>query len=232
MKNINESGRSMVEMLGVLAIIGVLSVGGIAGYSKAMNKYKINKTTDQVSMLVANIRTLFSTQGNYGGLTNAQAISFGVVPNDMYDSNNNITNAFNGAVYIGAAKARDTTNDTGNEAFIIEYNGLSNEACVTVVTGDWGSGQASGLIGIAAKASNASGYTPATTTAASSTFAGGAGAELATVYVTTTTGSKTSGSIVVGVPGGSAVSTPVSVTNAVDACKGGGSGNSVAWKYY
>lgn len=31
-----EKGRSMIEMLGVLAIIGVLSVGGIAGYSKAM----------------------------------------------------------------------------------------------------------------------------------------------------------------------------------------------------
>ena len=30
MKMNNESGRSMVEMLGVLAIIGVLSIGGIA----------------------------------------------------------------------------------------------------------------------------------------------------------------------------------------------------------
>ena len=39
----NPSGRSMIEMLGVLAIIGVLSVGGIAGYSKAMEKYKTNK---------------------------------------------------------------------------------------------------------------------------------------------------------------------------------------------
>ena len=37
------TGRSMVEMLGVLAIIGVLSVGAIAGYSKAMTKYKLNK---------------------------------------------------------------------------------------------------------------------------------------------------------------------------------------------
>ena len=37
-------GRSMIEMLGVLAIVGVLSVGGIAGYSKAMTKWKINKT--------------------------------------------------------------------------------------------------------------------------------------------------------------------------------------------
>ena len=39
----NESGRSMVEMLGVLAIIGVLSVGGIAGYTMAMRKYKANE---------------------------------------------------------------------------------------------------------------------------------------------------------------------------------------------
>ena len=39
----NESGRSMVEMLGVLAIIGVLSVGGIAGYKMAMDKILMNK---------------------------------------------------------------------------------------------------------------------------------------------------------------------------------------------
>ena len=38
-----QSGRSMVEMLGVLAIVVVLSIGGIAGYSKAMAKYKTNK---------------------------------------------------------------------------------------------------------------------------------------------------------------------------------------------
>ena len=39
----SESGRSMVEMLGVLAIIGVLSVGGIAGYKTAMTKMATNK---------------------------------------------------------------------------------------------------------------------------------------------------------------------------------------------
>ena len=38
-----ETGRSMVEMLGVLAIIGVLSVGGIAGYNMAVDRYKTNK---------------------------------------------------------------------------------------------------------------------------------------------------------------------------------------------
>ena len=47
----NESGRSMVEMLGVLAIIGVLSVGGIAGYTTAMRSYKANEIVNATSML-------------------------------------------------------------------------------------------------------------------------------------------------------------------------------------
>ncbi len=44
-----ESGRSMVEMLGVLAIIGVLSIGGIAGYTTAMNRYRANEILDLAS---------------------------------------------------------------------------------------------------------------------------------------------------------------------------------------
>ena len=44
-----ESGRSMVEMLGVLAIIGVLSVGGIAGYSLSMRRHRANGVADTVS---------------------------------------------------------------------------------------------------------------------------------------------------------------------------------------
>ncbi|MBR1841090.1 MAG: hypothetical protein IJ778_03060 [Alphaproteobacteria bacterium] len=63
-KNIKfmQSGRSMVEMLGVLAIMGVLSIGGIAGYSKAMMKYKINKTSDQIVQIVSGLRTMYSSQ--------------------------------------------------------------------------------------------------------------------------------------------------------------------------
>ena len=45
-------GRSMIEMLGVLAIIAVLTVGGIAGYSKAMEKFKVNKAISEYSYLI------------------------------------------------------------------------------------------------------------------------------------------------------------------------------------
>ena len=42
-EDVRLSGRSMVEMLGVLAIIGVIPVRAISRYSKTMKKYQINK---------------------------------------------------------------------------------------------------------------------------------------------------------------------------------------------
>ena len=51
MMNTNETGRSMVEMLGVLAIIGVLSVGGIAGYNMAMTRYRANEVLNTATMM-------------------------------------------------------------------------------------------------------------------------------------------------------------------------------------
>lgn len=47
----SQSGRSMVEMLGVLAIIGVLSVGGIAGYRYAMEMHTTNELMDRLQKL-------------------------------------------------------------------------------------------------------------------------------------------------------------------------------------
>ena len=68
----NFFGRSMIEMLGVLAIIGVLSVGGIAGYSKAMEQFKVNKAIDEYTALtygvvehLDEIRKSFRNRGNY-----------------------------------------------------------------------------------------------------------------------------------------------------------------------
>ena len=44
LKSDSESGRSMVEMLGVLAIMGVLAIGGIAGYRYAMIKHRVKES--------------------------------------------------------------------------------------------------------------------------------------------------------------------------------------------
>ena len=47
-KNV-ETGRSMTEMLGVLAVIGVLSIGGIAGYTYAMERHETNEILNAAS---------------------------------------------------------------------------------------------------------------------------------------------------------------------------------------
>ena len=48
MFSVSESGRSMVEMLGVLAIIGVLSIGAVAGYKFAVTKYQSIETIEEI----------------------------------------------------------------------------------------------------------------------------------------------------------------------------------------
>ena len=156
--NINEKGRSMVEMLGVLAIIGVLSAGGLAGYSKAMFKHKLNTTIDQITMIVTNIRTLYGTQGNYAGLNNSMAAQAGVVPASMYTGNasaiaasaSGLVNPFKGGVSITTGEAKT---GLANTAFIITYTGLPSEACVQIATSDFGTGAGSGFIGSGAASS-------------------------------------------------------------------------------
>ena len=138
-----QTGRSMVEMLGVLAIIGVLSVGGIAGYSKAMAKFKLTKAMDQVSQTVTNIRTLYSGQPNYSGLDTTTAIRMGAIGAEMLGGSDAATatvayNAFNGNVYVAA--------NAGAQSFRVVFTGLGKEACVALSTADWGSGSGSGLV--------------------------------------------------------------------------------------
>ena len=61
----NRLGRSMIEMLGVLAIIAVLSVGGIAGYSKAMQKFKLNRWKDDIITLTSNLKIMYMNENSY-----------------------------------------------------------------------------------------------------------------------------------------------------------------------
>ena len=98
-----EKGRSMVEMLGVLAIIGVLSVGAIAGYSKAMMKYKLNKQAEQLSTLI-NAGLYYAGQWNLSESASLipYLIKLNEVPKEMIKSQNRVTiyDVFNTAIQM------------------------------------------------------------------------------------------------------------------------------------
>ena len=135
--NSEQSGRSMVEMLGVLAIIGVLSVGGISGYSKAMAKFKLTKAQDQLTMLLMNIRTAYATSPSYEGLSASNAVNYNLAPSDMI-TGSTLHNAFGGAVVVAAGGANNTN-------FAITFNGLGKDTCASLASTDWGT---DGLVGI------------------------------------------------------------------------------------
>ena len=134
----DQSGRSMVEMLGVLAIIGVLSVGGISGYSKAMAKFKLTKAQDQITMLLMNIRTASATSPRYAGLSEYTAADYNLAPNEMVGTSGSDTvlyGTFGGRVEVGEA--------TTNTYFYIRMHSLGKEACRSLASSDWG---ADGLV--------------------------------------------------------------------------------------
>jgi type II secretory pathway pseudopilin PulG len=123
-------GRTMVEMLGVLAIVGVLSIGAIAGYSKAMNKRKINKTIDQMTQIINNIRNVYVNKRDYSGLNNIEAVNLGVFPTEM------VTDSATGKVknlYQGDVIVSGTTDD-----FDVLFEGLPRDVSAQLAVTDWG----------------------------------------------------------------------------------------------
>ena len=123
-----QSGRSMIEMLGVLAIIGVLSVGGIAGYTKAMMRSKVNSTVETMLTIAANVRTLTLRTKNYDNLAKV-AIKMKAIPDKALNGSTLGSNAFGGSVGLG---------EFYNKSFYIAMNGLPKEACVEIASKDFG----------------------------------------------------------------------------------------------
>ena len=118
-------GRSMVEMLGVLAIIGVLSVGAIAGYSKAMFKYRLNKHAESFSMFLNEaIKLLPDLQRHYGkNITTNNGLTLffdkaNLLPDGMKFKNNVITDIFNNQMTISYANSQRNDGSSATEYYI------------------------------------------------------------------------------------------------------------------
>ncbi|MBQ8672017.1 MAG: hypothetical protein IJ525_05820 [Alphaproteobacteria bacterium] len=162
-----QSGRSMIEMLGVLAIIGVLSVGGIAGYSKAMMKYRINKSIEQITLIAGNIRAFWGPQKNYIGVycNGGDCDASGCNGHSGVNAQGRPTNTANGCPVIKKAKIfpdemitveggkiTSITNPFGgrvdldtyskaksgdNQAFSVLLSHVPEEACIELLSNDW-----------------------------------------------------------------------------------------------
>ena len=102
-KTTSDTGRSMVEMLGVLAVIGVLSVGGIAGYKMAMEKYRSNQVVDMANKYAVIAFSAYMTNKIMNnGVANHNIVPAFIDTGLYTDPNGNPTNVINGTT-IGNA---------------------------------------------------------------------------------------------------------------------------------
>jgi prepilin-type N-terminal cleavage/methylation domain-containing protein len=79
-KHKSQSGRSMIEMLGVLAIVGILSVGALSGYSIAMTNYKATQAIDEFNRMIYVVRDLYANK-HYSGIIHRQVCNAGLWDN-------------------------------------------------------------------------------------------------------------------------------------------------------
>ena len=135
-----QSGRSMVEMLGVLAIIGVLSVGAIAGYSKAMRKYKLNKLSEQINTV---INAVARNAQSFNNLTSntivlPYLIKMGEIPSEMVkqgNNNNYVRDIFGNQLYVTYHPGNvDVTTSVPNVTILYYYLNLKGnlDLCQTM----------------------------------------------------------------------------------------------------
>ncbi len=122
-KNASQSGRSMIEMLGVLAIVGILSAGGIAGYSMAMEQYKSNLLIERVQLIATRARTIY--KNDYKGISNQNLIDSGKL------SATDLQNPFGGNLNVSLVNTKYLYIRTNS-------NNVPKSACSDILTTDWG----------------------------------------------------------------------------------------------
>ena len=128
-----QCGRSMVEMLGILAIVGVLSMASLAGYSKVMHRHKISTMLDQISMLVAELQSFHDRAGTYEGLDEKILTQMGILSSTVdFNGNEYVLNAFGGSVHVTPVSM------SGKDLIKITAKNLPRDAALAVMTTDWG----------------------------------------------------------------------------------------------
>ena len=125
-----QRGRSMVEMLGVLTLVGVLSIGGVVGYQYAMQIFRENQTLNAFSATTAGARTAdlmdtyFYSCANFPCVVEPKYVISGV--GDLRDGD------FSTAV--GSPMRVQIENEKG---YTVRIRGVSRVICETLKQGRW-----------------------------------------------------------------------------------------------
>ena len=141
-------GRSMIEMIGVLAIIGVLSVGGFGIVAKAMKNHRYTQIMSNVAELASSAKKLSCQFLDDGGYSDYGIFLYksGKYP----DSVTYITEGTDAGKYIGTLDVtyKFEAGASGSSSFKITVENVPQDLCMRMVSDDWGTKHSTGFISL------------------------------------------------------------------------------------
>ena len=117
-----QSGRSMVEIVGVLAIMGLITVAAFVLIRNGMATQKRNAVIDDVSKIVTGVRSLYAEYDDLSGLDgDAVLAATAVGENGPYEN----------SVYSVAKDSSD------NSKFVVTVKNLPARDCTVLASRKW-----------------------------------------------------------------------------------------------
>lgn len=138
----NESGRTMLEMLGVLGIMGIIMYGAVAGINYGMSTYKINQTYNEVQEAIQGIQDMYSWSRNIPRTISTSLDK--LCENDIFVrcNDNSPVNTFGGDINVKAIQVSgaivDDSCSTDCNSFYISYADVDQDVCNRLLEMDWG----------------------------------------------------------------------------------------------
>lgn len=129
----NESGRTMLEMLGVLGIMGIIMYGAVSGINYGMGTYKINQIYNDVQEQIQAVSDLYSWSRNYPDGTTMTKTA---CANDVFSRGCTSDQKAGLHPYGGEIKINPT--DAQGTSFSIQYSGIPQDACSRLLEMEWG----------------------------------------------------------------------------------------------
>ena len=116
-----ESGRSMIERVGVLAIMGMLTAAAFALISLGINRQKQARVTDDVVTMVSGVRSLLGDYDDFSNIDNDTIFAAISVSNK---------NPYGGDYEL-------SVDPSNSRQFVVRISGLAKADCEALLTKAW-----------------------------------------------------------------------------------------------
>ena len=132
----HEKGATLIEVLGVLAVVTTIAVGMFTGIARMNQKIKLTRAQTEVSDIVKAMRTQFSSF-TPSSITSKGLYDVGIFKNVNEDGKS--------ANVYGTEMVMELKSNVENPYFTFSYKDIPTSSCPDLLLGDWGNDPSSGL---------------------------------------------------------------------------------------